>query len=373
MRLVFATLAIILYICISQIWRLPCRPWLKVAAGCALVAVGSKYLVYQKIGGSFIAPNLPVALILTLEFLYSALILLAFLLLVRDCLALLLLASRRLGSSWRLPFTPAKQMGGLLVAALVLSLIGTWQAIQAPDVRTVEIPLAGLPKELDGFSLVQLTDTHIGLLLKGPWLEEVVRKSNALNADLVVLTGDMVDGPLEALANDIAPLRDLRAKYGVYGIVGNHEYYFGLRPWLSVFEELGIVLLLNSYHTFSIQGTTLVLSGITDQVALRHDEPGPDYSFLQRLPKGFHVMLHHRPAGVPERDRADLQLSGHTHGGQLFFLQWLIAAYNDGLVAGLYDLNGAKLYVNSGTGIWPGFSCRLGVPSEIAHIILRRE
>ena len=373
MRLAFATLAIILYICISLIWRLPCRPWLKAVAACALVAAGSKYLIYQKIGGSFIAPDFPAWLMLTMELFYNTMLLLAFLLLIRDCLALLLLISRRLGTCWRMPFTLAKQMGGLLAAALVLALISTWQAVRPPDVRTVEIPLAGLPEELDGFSLVQLTDTHIGLVLKRPWLEEVVRKTNALNADLVVLTGDMVEGPPEALVNDIAPLRALRAKYGVYGIAGNHEYYFGIHKWLPAFEELGIVMLHNSYRAFSIRGKTLVLSGVTDQAALRYGEPGPDYGFLRTLPKGVHVLLHHRPAGVPDQYRADLQLSGHTHGGHLFFLKWLIASYNGGLVSGLIDLNGAKLYISSGTGVWPGFSCRLGVPSEIAHIILRRE
>jgi len=373
MRLAFPTLAIILYICVSLIWRLPCRPWLRVAAGGVLVAVGSKYIVYEKIGGSFIAPDFPALLLMTMEFLYNAMVLLAFLLLARDCLALLLLASRWLGSCWRLPFAPAKQAGALLGAALVLALIGTWQAMRVPDVRTIEIPLPGLPAELDGFSLVQLTDTHIGLLLKGPWLEEVVRKTNALNADLVVLTGDMVDGSPEALANDIAPLRALHAKYGVYGITGNHEYYFGVRQWLPVFEKLGIVMLQNSYRAFSIRGKTLVLAGVTDQGALRFGEPGPDYGFLQTLPKGIHVLLQHRPAGAPDQNRAELQLSGHTHGGHLFFLKWLIASYNGGLVGGLLDLNGAKLYVSSGTGIWAGFSCRLGVPSEIAHIILRRE
>jgi len=373
MRLALASLAIILYICISLIWRLPCRPWLKMAAGSALVVIGSKYLIYEKIGGSFIAPDFPPFLLLTTEFLYSTLILLAFLLLVKDCLLLLLLASRWLGTSWRLPFAPAKQASVLLGAALVLALFSSWQAIRVPEVRTIEISLPGLPAELDGFSLVQLTDIHIGLLLKGPWLEEVVRKTNALNADLVVLTGDMIDGSPEALANDIAPLRALHAKYGVYGVAGNHEYYFGLRRWLPVFEQLGIVMLENSYRAFSIRGKTLVLAGVADQAALMFGEPGPDYTFLQTLPQGTHILLQHRPTGTPEQGRTDLQLSGHTHGGHLFFLKWLIASYNGGLISGLSDVNGAKLYISSGTGVWAGFSCRLGVPSEIALLILRRQ
>ncbi|MCL2790091.1 MAG: metallophosphoesterase [Desulfobulbus sp.] len=374
MRLTIAALALFVYIVASLIWRLPYRPWVKTAASCLLFAVGFKFFWYEKIGGSFIAPDFPLFLLLIMEFLYNAMVILAFLLLVKDCLALLLLVSRWLGSSWHLPFTPAIRGRGLLGMALALSLFGTWQSMQVPEVHTVEIPLPGLPAELDGFSIIQLSDIHMRpLLKKGAWLQEVVKRTNGLAADLIVLTGDMVDGSPAALHRDIAPLRTLHAKYGVYGIAGNHEYYFGVHQWLSAFKDLGIVMLPNAYRTFSIQGKNLVLAGVTDPVASRFEEAGPDYRFLHTLPAGIRVLLQHRPSGRSGNDGIALQLSGHTHGGQLFFLKWLVALFNGGLVDGLYDVNGSKLYVSSGTGVWGGFSCRLGVPSEIARIILRRQ
>lgn len=373
MRLALPTLILFLYIIASLIWWLPCRPWVKLAGGLTLFAIGLKYLVYEKIGGSFIAPNFHPFVLLIMEFLYSTMVILAFLLVVKDVLALVLLISRGLGGSWHLPFSPAVRGAGVVCTALVLSAFGTWQSLRVPDVHTLEIPLPGLPTELNGFSIVQLSDLHIGLLLKQSWLTEVVRKSNGLAADLVVLTGDMIDGSPEALQDDIAPLRGLQAKYGVFGITGNHEYYFGAHRWLPVFEELGIDMLENEARTFSIRGKNLVLAGVPDPAALHFGEVGPDRGFLQPLPEGIRVLLQHRPTALTGDTKMDLQLSGHTHGGHLFFLKWLIASYNGGLAGGLFDFAGSKLYVSPGTGVWAGFSCRLGVPSEITHIILRRQ
>jgi len=371
MRLFLPSLILVAYIILSLIWWLPCRPWVKLTAGCFFCAIGLKYVVYEKIGGSFIAPAFPSFLLLTMEFFYSAMVILAFLLIVKDLVILGLLASRFIGSSWQLPFTPIIRGVGLIGMALALSFYGTWQSLRVPDVQTREITFPGLPKGLDGFSIVQLSDLHIGLLLNRGWLDRVVRKSNALSADLVVLTGDMIDGVPEDLQQDIAPLRELQARYGVYGITGNHEYYFGVHRWLPVFANLGIKMLVNEYRSFSIQGAPLVLAGVPDSAALHFGEDGPNPHFLQSLPNGFHLLLQHRPAPLTREKITDLQLSGHTHGGHLFFLKWLIASFNGGLASGLFDFDGAKLYVNPGTGVWAGFSCRLGARSEITQIILR--
>jgi len=374
MRFALPTLVLFIYIIASLIWSLPLRPWVKVLAGLMLFVISLKYTIYEKVGGSFIAPDLPPVLLLAMEILYSAMIILAFLLLVKDCLALFLWLSRCLGSSWQLPFTPAIRGGGLVCTAFALSSFGTWQSLRVPDVHTVEIPLPRLPAELDGFSIAQLSDVHIGPLLKGRWLQEVVGKTNSLAADLVVLTGDMIDGSPEELHDDIAPLRELRARYGVYGITGNHEYYFDVQRWLPVFAELGIDMLQNEYRTFSIRGKSLVLAGVPDQTSLHFRENGPNPGLLQDAPSdGVRVLLQHRPSGASGNTGADLQLSGHTHGGHLFFLKWLIASFNGGLAVGLFDFGGPKLYVSPGTGVWSGFSCRIGSPSEISRIILRKE
>lgn len=372
MRLAIPSLVLFLYIVASLIWFQPCRPTVKMAAGSVLFVIGLKYLLYEKIGGSFIAPDLPHSLLLSMEILYGAMVILAFLLLIKDSLALLLWLSRCLGSSWHLPFTDTMRSSGLVLTALGLALFGTWQAVKVPDVRTVEITLPRLPASLDGFSIVQLSDIHIEPLLKGDWLRKVVAKTNVQASDLIVLTGDMIDGTPDVLKNDIAPLGELRARYGVYGVTGNHEYYFHGGHWLPVFEKLGIVMLQNEHRTLSVNGEQLVIAGVPDMTAKKHGETGPDNEkALQGAPDGIRVLLKHRPGRVSGTAGVDLQLSGHTHGGHLFFLKWLIASFNGGLIEGLFDMDGMKLYVSPGTGLWPGFSIRLGVSSEITRIILR--
>ncbi len=375
MRLAIPSLVLCIYIVASLVAFAPCRPLVKVIAGIALLVISQKYLIYERIGGSFIAPNLPYPLLLSLEILYGFMIILAFLLLCKDGLALLLWLGRWLDSSWHLPFSPATRSVGLVLTALVLSIYGTWQSLRVPDVRTIEITLPRLPAKLDGFSIVQLTDIHIGPFLKGAWLRDVVTKTNALSPDMVTVTGDMIDGSPQELKDDVAPLADLQAKYGVYGITGNHDYYFQVEEWLPVFAKLGITMLHNEHRILSVAGgAELVIAGVPDQAGLHYGEAGPDIKHaLAGAPDTVRVLLAHRPNGIAERIDADLQLSGHTHGGHLFFMKWLISTFNGGLAEGLYDLGGRALYVSPGTGIWSGFSCRLGVPSEITHIILRSQ
>jgi hypothetical protein len=232
-----------------------------------------------------------------------------------------------------------------------------------------------LPVSLDGFAIVQLTDIHLGSFLKGAWLRDVVAKTNDLSPDLVAVTGDMIDGSPDELKDDIAPLGNLQARYGVYGITGNHEYYFRVEQWLPVFAKLGITMLHNEHRILSVAGgSQLVIAGVPDQTAIHYGGAGPDIAkALAGAPDTIRVLMAHRPNGIAETINADLQLSGHTHGGNLFFLKWLISAFNGGLVNGLYEVGGMKLYVSPGTGIWSGFSCRLGVPAEITHIILRSQ
>ena len=375
MRLAIPSLVLCIYLIAGLVAFAPCRPLVKVVTGIALLFISQKYLIYERIGGSFIAPDLPYPLLLSLEILYGFMIILAFLLVVKDGLALLLWLSRWLGGSWHLPLTPAIRGSGLVLAALVLSIYGTWQSLRVPDVRTIEITLPRLSADLDGFSIVQLSDIHIGPFLKGPWLRDVVEKTNALSPDLVAVTGDIIDGSPDELKDDVAPLGDLQARYGVYGITGNHEYYFRVEKWLPVFAKLGITMLQNEHRILSVAGgAALVIAGVPDQAALHYGGAGPDIKqALAGAPDTVRVLMAHRPNGFAEKINADLQLSGHTHGGHLFFLKWLISAFNGGLVEGLYDLGGRALYVSPGTGIWSGFSCRLGLPSEISHIILRSQ
>ena len=380
MRLAIPSFIIFIYIVASLIAFVPWGLLAKVMAGIVLLAISQKYLIYENIGGSFIAPNLPRSLLLSMEVLFASMLILAFLLLMSDGLALLLW----LGGSWHLPFSPAARSGGLVCVSLVLGIYGTWLSIRVPGVRTIEITLPRLPPDLDGFSIVQLSDIHIGPFLKADWLREVVEKTNSVAPDLVALTGDMIDGYPDDLQHDIAPLGDLRSRYGTYGITGNHEYYFRVDKWLQVFEKLGIKMLHNKHVILSSAGgSELVIAGVPDQTELHYGGTGPDIkAALQDAPETVSILMVHRPRrereagksnGGGEKISADLQLSGHTHGGHLIFMKWLIATFNGGLVNGLYEVDNTKLYVSPGTGVWAGFSCRLGVPSEITHIVLRSQ
>lgn len=372
MRLALPSLIVCVYVVASLIMFVPCSLPVKLATGLTFLIICFKYPVYERIGGSFIAPDLPRPLLFSMEYLYAAMVLLFFLLLIKDGMELLLWLSRCLGSSWHLPFTPAARSAGLVLLALILGAYGTWQSLRVPDVRTVEITLPKLPRKLDGFSIVQLSDIHIGPFLKEKWLRGVVQKTNTLSPDLVALTGDMIDGSPDALKDDIAPLADLRARHGVYGVTGNHEYYFRAEQWVPVFEKLGVIMLHNEHRVLSVKGENLVVAGLPDHAEKYFGGEGPDIrKALQGAPDAVRVLLAHQPNGVSGNNVADVQLSGHTHGGLLLPMKFLMAAFNGGFVEGLYDVKGLKLYVSPGTGLWSGFSCRVGVPSEITRIVLR--
>lgn len=232
MRLALPSLILFVYIMASLVWPLPFRFQAKAAAGIVLLAVSLKYLFYEKVFGSFIAPDMPSGLMLGMEMLYSALVILSFLLIIKDSAAMVLWLSRYLGASWCLPFSPGTRSAGLLALSLALSVWGTWQAVRVPEIRTIEIQLDHMDRRLDGFSIIQLSDLHVGLLLKKDWLEKVVKKSNDLAPDLVAVTGDMIDGYPATLKEDMTPLGRLSARFGVLvlGVSGNHEYYFGEIP-----------------------------------------------------------------------------------------------------------------------------------------------
>lgn len=373
MRLLLPSLLIVAYVFASLILFMPVRPLLKLAAGLLLLLAGLKYVFYERFGGSFLIPALPEPLLLIMEAAYAFLLLLFFLLLVKDATAVLLWLSRLLGSSWQLPFSPLARGAGLTMAALILTLLGVWQAGKTPMVRTLEVTVPRLPASLDGLTLAQLSDLHMGALRKKGWLQEVVAKTNALQADLILLTGDMIDGRASQLAPELQPLAELRARHGVFGVTGNHEYYSNAGEWLPVFQGLGISMLRNAHATVPVNGQAVIVAGLPDPTEERFGGESPDLAkALAGAPDGVRILLAHQPRSAAQHAPfADLQLSGHTHGGHLFFLQPVIAAFNEGFVKGPYRLGGMTLYVSPGTGLWSGFFTRLGVPSEITQIILR--
>ena len=369
MRLALPSLIIFAYVYASLILFIPCRFWVKLVTAIILLSVSQKYLIYERIGHSFMAPNLPSFWLHLLEISYAALLILLFLLLVKDILLLALWVIHCAGVDWKFPLNPSIRNLGIFLLGLVLASFGHWQSLQVPKINTVEIQLPGLPREMSGFSLIQLTDIHIGPLFKGDWLENVVARTNLAQPDLIAITGDFIDGSPNDLASDISPLGKLTAKYGVYGVTGNHEYYFGADRWLPVFKELGITMLHNEHRLIA---DAIILAGVPDRTEKRYGGTGPDViRAFGDAPNGPRILLAHQPEEVYSGQGRYLKLSGHTHGGHLFFMKWLISRFNGGLVKGLYHLDDKLLYVSPGTGLWAGFACRLGVPAEITRFILK--
>lgn len=321
MRLAIPTLILFLYIFFSLILRLECRPLVKAGFSLFFFAAGLKFIIYERIGGSFIAPDFSSAVLLLLEFCYSFMLILVFLLLIKDLAAFFLFISRLFGSEWQLPLSAQLRAVLLTAAAFCLASYGMYQALRVPGVKTREIFLQGLPAALDGFTVVQLTDMHIGLLLHQDWVAEVVRRTNGLKPDMIVLTGDLIDGLPVDLQTEIEPLRELKAPYGVYGVTGNHEYYFGAQEWIKTFRSLGVDMLTDEFRVLQVAGSELVIAGVNDSRSFRRHRTQPDFSFMKNAPAAVTILLQHRPDIPSIQSHADLQISGHTHGGHLFFSQ----------------------------------------------------
>lgn len=375
---VFST-ALFLYVLLRLVLPLTLAVQTKIICGLALLLVSSKFLLFSYLTGSLASPEAPRPLQLLGNWLFVALSLLFLMVIAKDVILSLLWLGQKLfslprpGLETRLPIAAA-----MTAAALVLSGIGVWQAVKAPAVRTLEISLAELAPELDGLTLVQLTDLHISRLLPRERTESVVAATNALKPDLILITGDLVDGSTTDRAEDVSPLAGLQAAHGVYYCVGNHEYYSGFSQWLAAFDRMGLKLLYNSQAVLDINGSRLVLAGLADSVGVspRFNLEGPDLraALNGRAPKGTPViLLDHRPGNAESNARAgvELQLSGHTHGGLMWGFDQLVARFNEGFVRGLYQVGAMKLYVSPGAGLWNGFPVRLGASGEITRIVLR--
>ncbi len=249
---------------------------------------------------------------------------------------------------------------------------GFWRAYAPPEIVEVPIKLPGLPPQLSGLTIVQVSDIHVGPTIKRKFMEEMVARVNALKPDVVAITGDLVDGSVDRLGHAVSALQDLKSRYGSYFVNGNHEYYSGHLEWDAFLERLGIDVLRN--RTVSIGDTARInLVGVDDWSAQRQF-PGEGYDLQRALesrdPSLPSVLLAHQPRNFEEvaKSGVGLQLSGHTHGGQ--FLPWNLAVQ---LVfphiAGLYREHDSHLYVNRGTGFW-GPPIRVGAPPEITKLVL---
>jgi hypothetical protein len=338
-----------------------------------LVLVALQFHRWSKLSsGSMFAPEFPRPVVALFNWAFGAIVLLALLQLLLDAGLLVgLLIHGGIVSA------PDGVRYGLAGLAGLAAAIGVQQAMRVPPLKDVEVGIPGLPRQFDGYTILQLTDLHISRLFPESWARAVVARSNKLGVDLIAITGDLIDGTLEARRADIEPLRDLKATDGVYVISGNHEYIFGYSAWMARFAELGLLSLENRSVVLDRNGGKLAVAGITDR-ASRHRGPHPVRDLaavLAGIPSGVPViLLDHQPSDARNAARLGvaLQLSGHTHGGLIVGIDRLAAPANAGFVSGRYDVDGMTLYVNNGTALWPGFALRLGRPSELTRITLRQ-
>jgi hypothetical protein len=350
------------------------EPWRTLAL--AAIGVLAATLVLQPIGERLLAP--PASRLLAWP--ASLWMGFAFLLLVLLGASELLLglggaAAWAAGAAPAGPESAAGPRAALVaLAALALGATGLRSALRPPALRRVDLPLARWPRALDGFRIVQISDLHVGPILGRRFAQSLVDRVNALRPDLVAVTGDLVDGGVRKLRDEVEPFAALRAEHGVFFVTGNHDHMSGADAWARRVIELGMRALRNERVEIRRGDAVFDLAGVDDAHGrLMSGSGGEDLgrALAGRDPARPLVLLAHDPSTFARASRlgVDLQLSGHTHGGQIWPFGWLVRLVVR-FVAGLYERNGSRLYVSRGTGFW-GPPMRLFAPAEITEIALR--
>ena len=267
----------------------------------------------------------------------------------------------------------------LMVAALVGPALawGFFVARRTPVVERTDVPIKGLGPAFEGLKIAQLTDVHIGETLDRRFLKRVAAQVNALQPDVIVVTGDAIDGPLTKLKDEVAAFGELKAPLGVFYVTGNHEYYHGAAAWIAEMKRLGLQPLINEHRVLEKNGDQLVIGGVPDVEGARFSAshaPSVEAAFAGApLPeKAPRILLAHQPlfARRAGGQGVQLMLSGHTHGGQIFPFMFLVRLQQP-VIAGFHELSGVPTYTSRGTGYW-GPPFRVGPSSEIALLTLKR-
>ena len=263
----------------------------------------------------------------------------------------------------------AKALAGSLVS--ISSVWGFYSALKTPVIKRVEIPIKNLPYNLSNLRIAQITDTHIGRMIRKDFVEKITLKIEEMNPDILVFTGDAADGSVEAFGDFITPLKRLKPPYGKYFVTGNHEYYSDLNGWLQIIEKIGFKILVNESQIVNVQDSTVMITGVPDR--------GGKYfsSFhktdMEKAMGGMKecdlkILLAHQPKDVEYATKYGfhLQLSGHTHGGQYFPFSILVNMVHP-FIKGLHKRGNTWVYINQGTGYW-GPPIRIGTEPEITDI-----
>ena len=334
----------------------------------ALVPVAglAKLFLLRMTPRGFSVIELPRNLALILSALFSFMIAAAIICLVKDIAFIL----------WKI-FSRAKFPAhcaslGVLILAAMSTVYGVYCGTKIPGVVRHDVRLPGLGRELDGLRVAMMVDIHVGSVNRRPFVQEIVDRTNALSPDVILLPGDFVDGHVDQRKFDLEPLSQLRAKYGVYAVTGNHEYYYDLQGWLETLAGFGIKFLENETVTITSGDSRLVIAGVPDPTGGNHDTARA----LKDAPANVPVILmDHQPRFARENSKhgVSLQVSGHTHGGQFPVVYELTRRMNGGFVRGWYEVDGMRLYVSPGTSQWDGFPMRVFDPSEISLFTLHAD
>ena len=350
----------------------------------ALAAALGKFAFFAGVGGNGFNPDLSQGVILAYSWAYATAMLFA----AFSTVAALAEFIVRLVSRHRASLRAKRvRTAALAVLAAATASWGMYEGVRVPDVKRIELSWYELPASFDGYRVVHLSDLHCSPAARRPRFEKIVERVNALNPDLIAITGDFVDGTVGERENDLAPLANLRAKDGVWGCTGNHEAYWNWYHWADKFREWD-VRMLSELVAFSVGkvirrgGGTIVLGGLHDP-AFYLDNTWRSASLAFSTAGGdipsdaFRILLYHRPKTEEIKSaEADvrLQLSGHTHGGAMPLVSQLVARFNEGRIRGVYEFApGRYIHVSPGTGQWAGFPMRLFNPAEITEITLRRK
>ncbi len=364
----FLTFALILtsFLCWRVVRILHCRIRWKFLLTGLIFLISLKFNIMRFLGGgTFAVPELPVWILYTSTWLYSALFIFFLLILLSEII--------------RLPFRlkyKIKIDSEINLAVLILSLLltsyGMWNGTRLPEIKEIKLHHSALP---DNFKIALLADIHAdGKLTKADRVQKMVEAVNRENPDVILIAGDFVDGSVQTCGAELIPLKNLKAKYGVFGVTGNHEYFSGYTDWMDFFKNLNIRILENEAYPLPCGAA---VAGVPDPAALRYHLPGPDLLKTGlSVPDLPVILMAHRPGIFAEAaalKNTVLQVSGHTHGGMLYGFDRIVAAFNKGFVSGLYTSGEKYLYVSNGTGIWNGFPIRIGRAAEITVITNKRD
>ncbi|MBR7106850.1 MAG: metallophosphoesterase [Lentisphaeria bacterium] len=355
------------------------HPVWKVAAAVMVTVAAFKFQILHAFGGAmYFAPDLPRGVLLVGAYVYAVHFIFFFLLLFSECCRMLVrcavqLVRRKIPESYH---RAGRWINLILFAVAVISAaVGMMYGTAFPELREVTFEIPGLPRRADGLKIVWLTDLHVDAMSDPERIEHLVAKVNSLKPDLVLLGGDLVDGRVAALGYKLLPLAGLEARFGVYGVPGNHEYYSGYYEWMSFFEnQCKVRMLVNTSHS---PGCGIFLVGVGDAAGKRNRAPEANFrqAFKDVGSDDAVILLAHRPDIVHCSAKMEvmLQLSGHTHGGMISGFDRIVRKVNGGFVSGKYTVGNTRLYVSNGTGIWSGFPIRLGRKAEITLIKLERD